>query len=75
MPQPARETRALPGVLPDLTILDAAGLIEKLGDANLIVRTLAKHELVERIGKESALPPTSFQDLIGYLLSPPPAAQ
>lgn len=53
-PQPARETRALPGPLPDLTTLDAAGLIAKLGDPNLTVRTLATHELVERIGAEAA---------------------
>ncbi|MEA3211022.1 MAG: hypothetical protein QOE70_4079 [Chthoniobacter sp.] len=38
--------------MPDLTRLDAAGLIEKLADPNLIVRTLATHELVDRIGKE-----------------------
>ena len=52
-PRPTRETRALPAPLPDLTTLDAAGLIEKLGDANLIVRTLATQELVERIGPDA----------------------
>ena len=49
----ASGTPTLP--LPDLTKLDAAGLVEKLADPNLLVRTLATNELVERVGKE-ALP-------------------
>ncbi len=51
-PRPTRETR----VLPDLTPLDAAALVEKLADPNLIVRTLGTHELVERVGGD-AMPP------------------
>ena len=54
-PKTAREARALPTehLLPDLTTLDAGRLVEKLGDPNLIVRTLATHELVERVGKDA----------------------
>ncbi len=39
--------------MPDLTKLDAAGLIEKLADPNLIVRTLATNELVDRVGRDA----------------------
>ena len=39
--------------LPDLTALDAAGLVEKLADPNLIVRTLATNELVDTGGNRS----------------------
>jgi putative heme-binding domain-containing protein len=44
-----------PRKMPDLTKLDAAALVEKLGDSNLTVRTLATNELTDRIGP-SALP-------------------
>lgn len=37
--------------LPNLAALDAAGLVEKLADPNLIVRALATNELVDRVGK------------------------
>ncbi len=39
--------------LPVLTQLDAAGLVERLADPNLVVRTLATHELVDRVGDEA----------------------
>ena len=47
-----RAGRVLPNPMPDLTQLDAAGLVEKLADPNLIVRTLATNELVDRVGKK-----------------------
>src|SRR5204863_2637608 len=46
-----RETRALPGTMPDLMKLDLTGLVEKLGSPNLLVRVLATNELVERDDK------------------------
>jgi len=39
--------------LPNLTQLDAAGLLAKLGDSNLEVRRLATNELADRIGAEA----------------------
>ena len=54
MPAPAGGTPAIPGTVPDLTKLDAQRLVETLADPNLIVRTLATHELVERVGKDRA---------------------
>ncbi len=41
--------------MPDLAAMDAAGLARSLLDPNIVVRTLATNELVDRIGKE-ALP-------------------
>ncbi len=41
--------------MPNLAKLDAQGLVEKLGDANLTVRRLATNELVERGGDTRAL--------------------
>jgi putative heme-binding domain-containing protein len=38
---------------PDLTKLDLDGLIEKLGDGNFVVRTMATHEINDRFGVES----------------------
>ncbi len=43
-------------VVKDLTKLNAAQLVETLGDSNLIIRTLATHELVERIGADAKAP-------------------
>jgi putative heme-binding domain-containing protein len=40
--------------LPDLTKLDAPQLVGKLADANLLVRTLATNQLVERFPKTAA---------------------
>ena len=40
--------------LRDLTKLDMNPLIEKLGDANLVVRTMATHELIDRFGNKAA---------------------
>lgn len=48
MPAPAGGTPTIPGTMPDLTKLDAARLVEKLADSNLILRTLATNELVAR---------------------------
>ncbi len=45
--------------MPELSGLAADGLLEKLADPNLVVRTLATNELVERIGKD-ALDPSKF---------------
>ncbi len=45
-----------PGRTPDLTALDAPSLIAKLNDANLIVRTLATHQLVDRVGADAVEP-------------------
>jgi putative heme-binding domain-containing protein len=42
--------------LPDLSKLDALGLMEKLRDANLEVRRLALNEMVERSGKKAEGP-------------------
>ena len=39
--------------MPDLSGLAAAGLVKKLADPNLIVRTLATNELVDRVGKDA----------------------
>jgi putative heme-binding domain-containing protein len=39
--------------LPDLTKLDLDGLIEKLGDTNFVVRTMATHETVDRFGSNA----------------------
>jgi putative heme-binding domain-containing protein len=41
--------------MPDLAKLDAGGLIEKLADPNLVVRTLATNELVDRVQPTQAL--------------------
>jgi putative heme-binding domain-containing protein len=46
--------RRTPPVAPDLTRLDAPGLVAALGDSNLAVRVLATHELVERVGGDAA---------------------
>ena len=46
-PRPTRGSLAHPGV-PNLTRLDAAGLVEKLADPSLEVRRLATNELVEK---------------------------
>jgi putative heme-binding domain-containing protein len=40
--------------VPDLTKLDLDMLIEKLGDRNLVVRTMTTHQLVDRFGKQAA---------------------
>src|SRR5205823_4038260 len=40
------------GKMPDLTQLDAAGLVEKLADPSLEVRRLATNELVDRVERE-----------------------
>jgi putative heme-binding domain-containing protein len=42
-----------PPTPPDLTKLDLDGLIEKLGDSNFVVRTMATHEIIDRLGKDS----------------------
>ncbi len=46
---------ASPSALPDLTRLPLPNLVERLGDANLTVRSLATHELLDRYGPEEAL--------------------
>ncbi len=46
------ETAGRMPALPNLTALDAAGLVEKLADPNLIVRTLATQEWASRIGDD-----------------------
>lgn len=52
--KPAAGEKLLPVTeLPDLSRIDAAGLVEKLADPNLEVRRLATNELVDRVGKES----------------------
>ncbi len=54
-PETTGQRPVLPSLpLPDLTQLDAAGLVEKLADPNLTVRTLATNELVDRIGKDAS---------------------
>ncbi|MDQ3623085.1 MAG: c-type cytochrome [Verrucomicrobiota bacterium] len=50
------ENKAPAPALPDLSKLDAAGLVEEFGDANLLVRTLATNELVDRIGRDALEP-------------------
>lgn len=47
------ETASSPA-LPNFTTMDAGQLLEKLEDSNLIVRTMATHELVDRFGNEAA---------------------
>ena len=42
--------------IPNLAEMTAEQLIERLGDPNLTVRTLATHELVDRIGKPAIAP-------------------
>ncbi len=42
--------------LPDLAKLDVNALVEKLADANFIVRISATNELVDRIGKDAIAP-------------------
>lgn len=51
-PTAASRATARPG--PDIAAQDAVGLFELLGHPNLTVRTLATHELVERIGPFAA---------------------
>jgi putative membrane-bound dehydrogenase-like protein len=41
--------------IPDMAKLDAEGVIKYIADSNLVVRTLATNELVDRLGKD-ALP-------------------
>jgi putative membrane-bound dehydrogenase-like protein len=43
-------------LLPDLTKLNVAQLVAKLKDANLVVRTLATNELVDRFGMRAVEP-------------------
>ena len=59
--------------MPDLTTLDAAGLVEKLADPNLEVRTLATNELVDRFGKNDA--PALTQSAAASLLDQTPVAE
>ncbi len=50
------EKKSEPAALPDLSKLDVNALVEKLADANFIVRTLATNELVDRIGHDAIAP-------------------
>ncbi|HEV7867479.1 MAG TPA: hypothetical protein VGO90_07345, partial [Chthoniobacteraceae bacterium] len=59
-PETTGQRPALPGAPPpDLSRLDAAALVEKLADSNLIIRMLATHELVERVGKDAVIEATA----------------
>ncbi len=48
--------------IPNLAEMSAEQLIERLGDPNLTVRTLATHELVDRIGKPAIGPLTKVMN-------------
>jgi putative heme-binding domain-containing protein len=56
-----------PAALPDLTALDACVLQEKLADPNLVVRTLAFHELAAR-GWNPPAPPASAPPTVPALI-------
>lgn len=43
-----------PPPIPDLTVLTLDDLVEKLGDPNLVIRTLATNELIDRFGPSAA---------------------
>ena len=51
--QGTAENPVEPPKLPDLTKLDLDGLIEKLGDSNFAVRTMATHEIVDRYASQA----------------------
>ncbi len=60
-------------VVKDLTKLNAAQLVETLGDGNLIVRILATHELIERVGVDAKAPLRGFLEAAHAPTSPSPA--